>query len=142
MKFTIVTPTFNSAATIRDTLESIRMQDYPDLEHIIIDGGSKDDTLNIVAEYSHVGKVVSEPDRGLYDAMNKGVSMATGDIVGILNSDDFYADSHVISDVVQKFQAENCDGLYADLVYVDREKLDKVIRVWNAGPYFTGRFLK
>lgn len=135
MKFTIVTPTFNSAATIRDTLESIRMQDYPDLEHIIIDGGSKDDTLNIVAEYSHVGKVVSEPDRGLYDAMNKGVNLATGEVVVVLNSDDFYTHAQVISKVAALLQHTGADTLYADLQYVDAVNTNRVIRSWKAGAY-------
>jgi glycosyltransferase involved in cell wall biosynthesis len=143
MKVSIITIAYNSAKTIEDTIKSVIAQDYTDIEYIVVDGASKDDTLAIINKYkSSIAKFVSEKDKGIYDAMNKGVAMATGDIIGILNSDDFYADSHVISDVVQKFQSENCDGLYADLVYVDREKLDKVLRVWNAGPYFHGRFLK
>ena len=85
MRISIVTPTFNSAATIRDTLNSIGSQDHANIEHIIVDGGSKDDTLKIVSEYPHVSKIISEPDRGLYDAMNKGIRLATGDVVGILN---------------------------------------------------------
>lgn len=143
MKVSIITITYNSAETLEDTIQSVLAQDYPDIEYILVDGASKDNTLQIIDRYkTQIAKTISEKDKGIYDAMNKGVSMATGDIIGILNSDDFYADNHVISDVVAKFQSEKCDGLYADLVYVDREKLDKVIRVWNAGPYFKGRFLK
>ena len=142
MKFTIVTPAFNSAVTIRDTLESIRKQDYPDVEHIIIDGGSKDGTLNIVAEYPHVSKVISEPDRGLYDAMNKGVRLATGDVVVVLNSDDFYTHPRVISQVALLLHATGADTLYADLEYVDPVNTSSVKRFWKAGDFLREKFYR
>lgn len=143
MKVSIITIAYNSADTIEDTIQSVLAQDYPDIEYIIVDGASKDQTLHIIDQYkTRIAKFVSEKDKGIYDAMNKGVSMATGEIIGILNSDDFYADNSVITEVVNRFKEDQCEGLYADLVYVDREKLDKVLRVWNAGPYYYGRFLK
>ena len=104
---------------------------------------SKDDTLAIVNKHSaSISKIVSEPDQGIYDAMNKGVQAATGDIVGILNSDDFYANDQVISNIVQEFKKNNSEGVYADLVYVDREESDKIIRYWKAGEYKKGLFEK
>ncbi|MDZ4822791.1 MAG: glycosyltransferase family 2 protein [Flavobacteriales bacterium] len=141
MKVSIITISFNSADTIEDTIQSVLSQSYRDIEYIIVDGASKDDTMNAVNQHlDEISKVISEKDRGIYDAMNKGVQLATGDIVGILNSDDFYADENVVSDVVKKFSETGCDGLYADLVYVDREKSDKIIRTWKAGEYKPGKF--
>lgn len=143
MKVSIITIAFNSGITIEDTILSVIAQDYHDIEYIIIDGASKDNTLEIVSKYrNNISVLVSEKDNGIYDAMNKGVTHATGDIVGILNSDDFYADTTVISEVVREFVASGCDGLYGNLVYVNREKSDKVIRTWNAGPYTHGKFVR
>ena len=96
MRVSIVTVTYNSAKTIRDTLESIKNQNYPYIEHTIIDGASKDETLEIVKEFPHITKTISEPDNGIYDAMNKGIKLATGDIIGILNSDEYYASNTII----------------------------------------------
>ncbi len=96
----IITPTFNSAATLRDTLDSVRRQDYPALEHIIVDGGSNDGTLALTSEFNGRLQVLSEPDQGLYDAINKGLRLAKGEIVGVLNSDDFYSHNAVISRIV------------------------------------------
>jgi glycosyltransferase involved in cell wall biosynthesis len=143
MKVSIITISYNSAETIEDTIKSVVSQDYPNIEYIIIDGASKDETLSIVGKYKDkIAKVVSEKDKGIYDAMNKGVENATGDIIGILNSDDYYYDESVISEVVQLFENEKTDGLYADLVYVDRADSDKVIRYWKSGEYQPGKFLK
>jgi glycosyltransferase len=143
MKVSIITISYNSAETIEDTIKSVVSQDYPNIEYIIIDGASKDDTLSIVEKYKDkIAKVVSEKDKGIYDAMNKGVENATGDIIGILNSDDYYFDESVISEVVRLFEKEKTDGLYADLVYVDRADSDKVIRYWKSGEYQPGKFLK
>lgn len=135
MKVTLITATYNSAATIRDTLDCIAAQDYPDIEHLIIDGVSKDATLSIVAEYPHVARVICEPDKGLYDAMNKGVNVATGEIIGILNSDDFYPHPQVISRVVALMEKTGADALYADLDYVDAENTDTIVRSWKSQPY-------
>lgn len=141
VKVSIITIAFNSEETIEETIKSVVSQDYPNLEYIIIDGASKDHTINIVDKYKdQISKIVSEPDKGIYDAMNKGVKNATGDIIGILNSDDLYADSGVISDIVGKMQG--FDAIYSDLVYVDREDLNKVVRYWKSGPYQKENFKK
>jgi glycosyltransferase involved in cell wall biosynthesis len=110
-KISIITVSFNSDITIRDTIESIINQDYNNIEYIIIDAGSKDDTLDIIEEYEeHVSYFNSEPDKGIYDGMNKGITAATGDIIGILNSDDFYPNSFVISNVAKTFEKQGCDA--------------------------------
>jgi glycosyltransferase involved in cell wall biosynthesis len=143
MKVSIITIAYNSAETIEDTIRSVAAQDYADIEYIIVDGASKDNTLQIVSKYKDkVAILVSERDKGLYDAMNKGVALATGDIIGILNSDDFYADAQVISDVVKCFKETKCTGLYADLVYVNRIDTAKIIRTWKAGAYAPGQFVR
>lgn len=142
MRFTLVTPTFNSALTVRDTLASIRMQEYPAIEHIIIDGASRDNTLEIVAEYPHVSKIVSEPDRGLYDAMNKGIRLASGDVVGIINSDDFYTTPQAIKKVAEKLIETGADALYADLEYVGAGDIDRVVRTWKAGHFAPEHFYR
>jgi glycosyltransferase involved in cell wall biosynthesis len=141
MKISIITATYNSAATVRDTLESIAQQTYTNIEHIIVDGLSKDNTLAIVNEYPHVAKVVSEKDKGIYDAMNKGVALATGDIVAILNSDDFYYNNEVIEQVMNCFAQHQTDAVYGDLVYVNAENTDKITRNWKAGSYSRKQFL-
>lgn len=140
-KVTIITATYNSASTVKDTLASIDAQVYPNIEHLVIDGCSKDATLSIVQEFGHVSHLICEPDRGIYDAMNKGIRLATGDIIGILNSDDFYPDSDVIADVVKHFEETGCDALYADLIYVDPEKTTKIVRKWRSGNFSRDNFL-
>ncbi len=139
MKVSIITIAYNSAETIEDTIKSIVTQNYSNLEYIIIDGGSTDKTLSIVDKFKDsITTIVSEPDKGIYDAMNKGVQNATGDIVGILNSDDIYADNKVVSRIVEAIG--NKDSIYADLVYVDRDNTDKVTRYWKSGKYRKGIF--
>jgi glycosyltransferase involved in cell wall biosynthesis len=143
MKVSIITITYNSAETIEDTIQSVLSQDYPNIEYIIVDGASKDRTLEIIKKYKDsISNVVSERDKGIYDAMNKGVALATGDVIGILNSDDFYSDNTVISDIVRTISTANSDACYADLVYVDRTATDKVIRSWKSGEYRHGDFLR
>ncbi len=143
MKVSIITITYNSAETLEETIQSVLSQDYQDIEYIIVDGASKDSTMEIVDRYrSSISKIVSERDKGIYDAMNKGVSLATGDVIGILNSDDFYADNKVISDIVRTMQSAKSDACYADLVYVDRVEISKVIRSWKSGEYRHGDFLR
>lgn len=142
MKVSIITVTFNSEATIKDTLLSIKEQSYKDIEHIIIDGASVDNTINVLKENGHSGPLLSEPDKGIYDAMNKGIKMATGDIIGILNSDDFYPDNLVIEKVVKSFASGDCDGVYGDLMYVDALYVKKILRKWIAGIYNRKLFYK
>lgn len=142
MKISIITPAYNSAKTIKDTIDSVLSQKDIELEYIVVDGGSSDDTLSILEGYGDaISKVISEPDKGIYDAMNKGVRLASGDVVGILNSDDFYANELVLKSVLSLFTAE-VDAVYADLVYIDQEDSDKVKRTWISGPYKEGAFKK
>ena len=140
MKISIITATFNSEKTVRDTLLSVQQQDYPAIEHIIIDGNSKDNTLSIVNEFRHVSNIVSEKDKGIYDAMNKGIKLVTGDIIGILNSDDVYVHSHVLSTVMNAFKDSAVDVVYADLQYVRSDNLNKVTRTWRAGSFSKKKF--
>lgn len=136
MKVSIITGTYNSAEFVKSCIESVNAQDYPNIEHIIIDGASKDDTVSIIENcQSRVVKIVSEPDNGIYDAMNKGLKLATGDIVAILNSDDFYNSKNVISEVVQKFKEHNLDCLYGNLYYVNQQNPDIIVRNWATGAY-------
>ncbi len=141
MKISIITITYNSEETLEDTIKSVISQSYKNIEYIIIDGGSTDGTMDIVNKYKDfISTIVSEPDKGIYDAMNKGVERATGDLVGILNSDDFYANDTVLQNIANKIGKN--DGIYADLVYVDRVNTDKIIRYWKSKEYKEGSFLK
>lgn len=136
-KVSIVTVCYNSAKTIVDTLESVRSQTHPNIEHIVVDGGSDDGTMEIVADHRQsLGPVISEPDNGLYDAMNKGIRMASGDIVGILNSDDFYENDEVITAIVEAFQADQTlDIVFGDVVFVTPPNLKTVSRFYHAGHF-------
>jgi glycosyltransferase len=140
-KVSIITIAYNSESTIRDTLISVAQQDYPNIEHIIIDGASTDKTVDIARQFPHISKIVSEKDNGLYDAMNKGILASSGDIIGILNSDDFYVSPDVISSVVNKMEEENSEALYANLIFVNREKTNRLIRTWKAGVFRQHKFL-
>lgn len=117
-------------------------QDYPDIEYIIVDGGSTDGTLDIIKRYQNISMLVSEPDKGIYDAMNKGIRMATGDVIGTLNADDFYVNNTVLSDVAKTFGDDAVDACFADLVYVDQSNTDKIVRYWKSQPYQSGLFRK
>lgn len=134
-KITLLTAAYNSAATIGDTLRSVERQSYPDIEHIVIDGASKDDTVAVVArEGRRVAKVISEKDKGIYDAYNKGIGHATGAVIGFINSDDFYASDDVISQVMRVFEDPTIEAVHADLVYVDQDETTKVKRHWKSRP--------
>ena len=136
MKVSIITATYNSAATIHDTLASLESQTYPDIEYIIVDGASKDNTLEVINHYcTRVSKIISEPDRGIYDALNKGIAVATGDIVGFLHSDDLLAYPEAITDLVNIFNIGEYDAVYADLEYVQQNDISKVVRLWQSGNY-------
>ncbi len=134
MKVSIVTVCYNSEATIRDTIESVLAQSYPNIEYIIVDGASSDSTMAIVDEYKdRIAIVVSEPDKGIYDAMNKGIKLATGDVVGILNSDDFFAENAIIADVAHTFENDvTISGIYGDLVYVQKNNASKKVRDYSS----------
>ena len=141
MKLSIITVCYNSAATIRDAVDSVLAQEGIGLEYIVIDGGSTDGTLDVLRSYGErIARLVSEPDEGIYDAMNKGVSLATGDVVGILNSDDYYADSEVLSAVAAAFEDSDVDCVFGDLDYVDAEETNRVVRAWRSKPYEPGAF--
>jgi glycosyltransferase involved in cell wall biosynthesis len=140
-KISIITPAFNSAGTIADTLRSVREQDYPDIEHIVVDGGSTDGTVTILQQTDARITYLSEPDEGIYDAMNKGLRMAAGEIIGILNSDDVYAHPAIIGHVVREMESRQCDALYGDLVYVDARDTRRIVRTWIAGEFRLEKFL-
>lgn len=134
MKISIVTVAYNSAATLVDTLRSVATQTHADIEHILIDGASTDATLSLARQHGvHLSHVVSEPDAGIYEAMNKGLALATGDFVGFLNADDVYTDRHVVSRLNRAASPSNVDAVYGDLVYVDRHAPDRVVRYWRSG---------
>lgn len=132
MKISVVTVCFNSAKTIRDTIESVKFQTYKNIEYIIVDGKSTDDTLKIVEAFPEVvDKIICEKDTGIYDAMNKGIKAATGDVVGILNSDDFFATEKTIELIAESF-SDDVDGVFADLVYVNENNPAKVSRRYSS----------
>ena len=139
MKLSIITATYNSERTLRDTMESILSQTFQDYEYIIVDGASKDATLDIIREYEprFQGKMryVSEPDKGIYDAMNKGFAMATGDVIGILNSDDFFTSDDVLQAVVDGFAGEYVDAVYADIHFVGTDDLTKCVRYYSSSVF-------
>lgn len=137
MKVSIITVCFNSESTIRDTLESVRSQSYSNFEHIIIDGASNDSTLKVVNEFSEdYLNVLSEPDSGLYDAMNKGVRLAKGDIVGILNSDDFFESGDVLETIANYFQRHpEVDVVSGDVVFVDPDDINQITRYYRANSF-------
>ena len=139
MRLSIITATYNSERTLRDTMESILNQTFQDFEYIIVDGASKDATLDIIREYEprFQGKMryLSEPDKGIYDAMNKGFAMATGDVIGILNSDDFFTSDDVLQAVVDGFAGEYVDAVYADIHFVGTDDLTKCVRYYSSSVF-------
>src|SRR5664280_70519 len=141
MKVTIITATYNSASTIEKCLSSVNLQKYYDIEHIIVDGESKDNTLDIINSHpGRVKKIISEPDKGIYDALNKGIKIATGDIIGILNSDDFFSDDLVIDNLVKAFEGDNIDAVFGDIKFVHRLNLDKTVRYYSSKRFNPAKF--
>lgn len=139
MKISIITVVRNAESTIEDTIRSVLKQDYPDVEHILIDGASTDCTMQVVNRYrNHFAEIVSEPDEGIYDAMNKGVARASGDVIGLLNADDVYQDSTVLSQVAAVHRDSAVDACYADLVYVKNDDVSKVVRYWRSREHVPG----
>lgn len=144
MKISIITATYNSADTIIDTLNSVQHQNYNNIEHIVIDGASNDKTLSLLnLKQNKISKFLSESDQGIYYAMNKGIALATGDIIGFLNSDDFYTSNNVLSKVIKVFNDNpELDACYADLIYVDKLDTNKTIRHWQSDKFKPGFFSK
>jgi glycosyltransferase len=141
-KISIITVCFNSDKTIEDTIQSVLNQTYSSIEYILVDGQSSDNTLKVIDKYKkNISVILSESDKGMYDAINKGIRLSTGDIIGILNADDFYIDNSVISEVVQQMQQKKVDSLYSDLYYVAAENTNKVVRNWVSGKYNRQKFL-
>lgn len=139
MKISIITATYNSGRTVGGTFNSVLTQSYDDYELIVVDGGSTDDTVDIIRQYEPIfdGKMkwISEPDRGIYDAMNKGIRMATGDVVGILNSDDFYSSGQVLKMVASAFAKDDIDAVYGDIHFVRDSNLKKCVRYYSSRPF-------
>jgi glycosyltransferase len=141
MKVSIITVTLNSEKFLEDCIKSVIRQDYKNIEHIIIDGQSTDGTLAIIEKYQdHIAKWVSEKDYSMYDAINKGMAMASGEIIGTLNSDDVLASTDVISSIVRTFVEQQVNAVYGDLVYVAQDDLQKVRRVWKGLNFKRSRF--
>lgn len=133
-KISIITVTYNASETIRDCIDSILSQSYDNVEIVIVDGKSSDNTMDIVKSYGEkIYNVVSEEDKGIFYAMNKGIQRATGDVIGILNSDDFYKDSSVLERVVKAFSSVDVDVVYGDIMYIDKDNKEKVTRKWRSG---------
>ena len=142
MKISVITVSYNSAKTIEDTLDCVLSQSHRDIEYIIVDGDSKDGTQDIIKKYEHgISKVISEPDYGIYDAMNKGIRAATGDVIGFLNADDAYVSDQVLEKVAKAFEENDTDSVYGDLCYVSEEDTSKVLRFWKAGQCSKSSFL-
>lgn len=145
MKISIVTATYNSAATVRDTIESVLRQTHGDWEIIVKDGGSKDSTLEICREQSERAdgriRIISSPDKGIYDAMNQGIEAATGDVVGLLNSDDFYTSEDVLSTIVDTFENGDMDAVYGDIHFVNDGALEKCVRYYSSEHFTRNRMM-
>ena len=139
MKISIITVCYNAEDTISDAIQSVLTQDYKDVEYIIVDGKSTDRTLEIIQSIKNRIKLISEKDRGIYDAMNKGINIASGDVIGILNADDVYKNCQVLTEVMDAFKA-NVSIVYGDIEYVKYNDLSKVVRKWKAGIFRSGKF--
>lgn len=143
MKVSIITVCYNSSDHIEDAIRSVASQDYDNIEHIIVDGGSSDGTVDLLKKHnSSIAHWISEPDHGIYDAMNKGIKMATGELVGILNSDDFYYDHSIISKIAAAFQNHEIDAVYGDLIFVDPDNLDRTVRTYSSAKWNPARFAR
>ncbi len=136
MKVSIITSCYNREATIRDAIESVLSQDYPNIEYIVVDGASKDNSLSVIKEYKdQISTIISEPDRGMYEAINKGIRAATGDIVGLIHSDDFFYSTDTISKLVKQIEEQQADIIYGNGIFVDEQDTTKVVRNWISGGY-------
>lgn len=138
MKVSVITVCYNSEASINSALDSVQSQDYPNIEHIVKDGNSTDGTIELIRRHpSSLIRLISGKDYGIYDAINIGLQNSTGDVIGLMHSDDMYADDHVVSDIVKMFKS-GCDVVYGDLRYVSKSDIERVVRKWKSGPYKAG----
>ncbi len=136
MKISIITIAYNSGHSIADAIQSVLAQTYPNIEYVIVDGKSKDNTVEVVKSFGdRISKFVSEPDKGIYDALNKGIKMATGDIIGFMHSDDLFASDDIIEKVAALFVKHDVDSIYGDLQYVYKNDTNKVLRYWRSGDF-------
>jgi glycosyltransferase len=136
MMISIITVVFNRVGTISSAIDSVQLQSYPFLEHVIIDGGSTDGTIEVIKRKINKDTIfVSESDEGIYDAINKGICLSSGEILGLLHSDDYFIDKHVITEIINAFKDPEIDAVYGDLEYISRDNPSKVIRYWRAGPF-------
>ncbi|GIX52329.1 glycosyltransferase family 2 protein [Sphaerotilus sulfidivorans] len=140
INISVVTAVYNRCDTVGEALDSVLSQTHPSVESVVVDGGSTDGTLAVLEAYrSRVGVLISEPDHGIYDALNKGIRLATGDVVGFLHADDLFADEQVLAEIARIFEDSAVDAVYGDLVYVDAADVSKVIRLWRAGDFAPAR---
>ncbi|MGC8742907.1 MAG: glycosyltransferase family 2 protein [Verrucomicrobiia bacterium] len=142
MKISIITPVYNNRETISDCINSVLNQSYKDIEYIIVDGCSDDGTIEVIKNNPNIGriKLISDRDKGLYDAINKGIKLSTGEIIGFLHSDDLYGNNYIVEKVVNILKQNEIDGIYGDIQYVDKNNINKVIRNWIAGEYYPEKF--
>ena len=145
MKISIITATYNSADVLSEALESIRMQTYRNIEHILVDGNSRDGTHDLLREYAesvdYSVRIISEDDKGVYDALNKGIRISSGDVIGFLHSDDFWKDPQLLEKVASSFDSEDIKGCYGNVIFVSRQDVHKVVRKWNGGKFSKSRLL-
>lgn len=136
VKISIITICYNSAHSIADAVNSVLSQTYPNIEYIVVDGKSKDNTVEIIQSFGdRISKFISEPDKGIYDALNKGVRMATGDVIGFMHSDDLFANDQIIEKVARMFEDSSTQSVYGDLQYVYKTDTNKVLRYWKSGEF-------
>lgn len=141
MKVSIITVCYNSGRTIEQTIQSVLSQTYSDIEYIIIDGLSKDNTLSIIDQYRHgISVLLSEKDKGMYNAMNKGIELATGDVIGTLNSDDFFSSDTSVAEIVKAFEENKCDAVFGDIAFVSQSDLQKRTRLYSSKNFTVSRF--
>jgi glycosyltransferase len=143
MKISIITVVYNNASTLGECIESVVFQTYPDIEYIVIDGNSTDGSKEVIKRHENkISRWISEPDKGMYDALNKGIGMATGEVIGILHSDDIFNSTSVITEITELFTKTGCDAVYGDLLYVAKDNPSKTIRYWKSMPFQPGLLRK
>lgn len=136
MKISIITAVYNNESEIGRAIESVLGQTYHDIEYIIVDGGSTDGTMSVVNSYkSRIATIISEPDKGIYDALNKGIALATGDVIGFMHSDDMFADATIVAQIAMAYTDSAVDTVYGDLQYVRKEDTSRVVRHWKSSPF-------